>query len=204
MPPRPLEIAHLDPDPLVTLSGWIDEAYRAGEPEPGQMILATVDGDGQPQARAVLLRAIHEGALHFYTNRESAKARDLAARPRAAATFGWPALLRQVRVTGPVSELSGADSDAYFASRPRESQLGAWASPQSEVIVSREALDERLAEVERRFAGGEVPRPPFWGGYAVLAVSVEFWQGRPGRLHDRLRWRRAAPQEPWTLERLAP
>jgi pyridoxamine 5'-phosphate oxidase len=166
------------------------------------MTLATADQDGCPSARTVLLKDFDERGFVFYTNYDSPKARALAGNPRAALVFHWPDRERQVCVSGPVARLSDEESDAYFLTRPRESQLGAWASPQSRVIASREELDRRVAECERRFADREVPRPPYWGGFRLAPEVVEFWQGRPSRLHDRFRYRKAAGT--WVIERLAP
>jgi pyridoxamine 5'-phosphate oxidase len=170
--------------------------------EPNAVQLATADAEGRPSVRTVLVKSFDQRGVVFYTNYRSAKARDLAARPYASAVFVWLPLERQVRLSGPVAPLSRAETEAYFAARPRGSQLGAWASPQSEVVASRAALDAAYTEVERRFAGEDVPAPPHWGGYRLTPDAVEFWQGRPDRLHDRLRFRRA--QAGWTVERLAP
>lgn len=193
----------VDPDPVVQFRSWFDDAVAAETPEPAAMALATVDPDGRPTSRWVLLRGLDDRGFAFYTNRESAKARDLAAHPHAALTFGWLALHRSVRVTGPVQPLPDAESDTYFALRPRGAQIGAWASPQSAVLESREELERRVAEVQERFAGGDVPRPPHWGGYVVRPEAIEFWQGRPDRLHDRVRYARADGGA-WRIERLAP
>ena len=201
---RGLDAADLDPDPLAQFRAWYAEAEQAGVVEPNAMTLGTVDHGGRPAARYVLLRGLDaEHGFQFFTNLDSAKASDLAGRPAAALTFGWLDLHRQVRVAGPVTELPAAFSDAYWAGRPRPSRIGAWASPQSAVLADRDALDRLVAEAEERFAGGDVPRPPFWGGFGVVPETIEFWQGRRSRLHDRLRYRRG-PEGAWLVERLAP
>jgi len=198
-----LDVADVDRDPIVQFRLWFDEAVAEETVEPDAMTLSTVDAAGNPQARVVLLRGIDDRGFAFYTNRESAKGRELAAHPRAALTFAWLEIYRQVRVTGLVSQLPDADSDAYFATRPRGARIGAWASPQSAPLRDRAALEARVAEVAARFAGrDDVPRPPFWGGYVLRPEMVELWQGRPDRLHDRIRYRREG--EGWVIERLAP
>jgi pyridoxamine 5'-phosphate oxidase len=197
-----LDSADVDPDPVVQFRRWFDDAAAAAIAEPHAMTLSTVDAQGRPQARVVLLRGLDERGFAFYTNRDSAKGHELARAPHAALTFAWLPLHRQVRVTGPVSELPDDVSDAYFALRPRGAQIGAWASAQSAVLPDRAALDEAVARVRERFGDGEIPRPPHWGGYAVLPEVVELWQGRPNRLHDRLRYRRDGGR--WVVERLAP
>ena len=203
-----LEASDLGADPLAAFRRWFDEAVAHAPstppPEPNAMVLATVDADGRPAARAVLLKGIDERGLRFFTNLGSAKASHLAANPACALVFVWPAMARQVRVTGRARQVPTEESAAYFASRPRTSQLGAWASHQSEVIDGRGQLDRRLAEAEARYRGTEVPLPPFWGGYVVEPDSIEFWQGRRSRLHDRLRYSRPAPGREWTVERLSP
>lgn len=190
------------PNPVTQLQRWLDEAIAAKHPEPTAMTLATVDAAGDPAARVVLCKAIDERGLVFFTNYESDKGKQLAAHPRASASFFWILLERQVRVTGAVSEVARAESEAYFASRPRESQLGAWASAQSAVIAGRAAIEARLAEVTARFEGKDVPCPPRWGGYRIRLETMELWQGRPSRLHDRLRYTRKG--EAWQIERLSP
>lgn len=200
-----LSEADLADDPLRLFGEWFVDAVGAGVVEPNAMVLATVGADGWPQARTVLLKGYDHEGLRFFTNTGSDKAAALFATPRAALVFPWHAVERQVRVTGPVRPVSDGEVAAYFASRPRESQLGAWASPQSRVVASRAELEGLLGEAERRFpVGTEVPLPPGWGGYRVVPLSWEFWAGRPGRLHDRLRYRRADLGAPWRVERLAP
>jgi len=199
---RVLDEAAVAGDPLDQVRRWLADAVAAGVLQPDAMALATATPDGRPSARMVLVKGVDQRGLVFYTNRDSAKGRELAANPRAAAILHWQQLQRQVRVTGGVERLSEQDSAAYFATRPRGSQLAAWASHQSQVVASRGALEDRFAEMEQRFTGEEVPLPPWWGGYRLEAEVVECWQGRPNRLHDRLRWTRQGAT--WRLERLAP
>jgi pyridoxamine 5'-phosphate oxidase len=197
----PLRRSDLDPDPIAQFGEWFAIAAREA-PLPEAIALATVDEAGSPDARMVLLKGVDEAGFRFFTNYESAKAAQLAAVPAAALIAYWRELDRQVRARGPVERLPEAESDAYFATRPRSSQLGAWASPQSLQIGSRSELDGRVDELERRFAGVEVPRPPSWGGYVLRARAIEFWQGQVGRLHDRFRY---TPEDGgWRIERLAP
>jgi pyridoxamine 5'-phosphate oxidase len=185
------------------LQSWFQAAQSAATiVEPTAIQLATVDGAGRPSVRTVLVKTLDERGIVFYTNYGSAKAADLGAHPVAAAVFAWLALERQARLTGPVEKVSRAETEAYFASRPRGSQLGAWASPQSSVVASRAELEAQVAEVEARFGDGSVPAPPDWGGYLLRPESVEFWQGRADRLHDRLRYRHTGST--WVIERLAP
>jgi pyridoxamine 5'-phosphate oxidase len=185
------------------LGAWFAAAVADPEVlEPNAIQVATVDGTGRPSVRTVLAKRIDERGIVFYTNYDSAKARDLSADRRAAAVFVWLAHHRQVRLSGTVAKVSRQETEAYFATRPRESQLGAWVSPQSQVIESRAALDALTAEVEERFDAEPVPAPPYWGGYLLAPESVEFWQGRVGRLHDRIRFRR--DDTTWVRERLAP
>jgi pyridoxamine 5'-phosphate oxidase len=197
-----VELGDLDADPILAFGGWLADAVAAGLPEPTAMTLATADADGVPSARTVLLKGHDERGFVFHTNRDSHKGRDLAANPRAACVFLWRPLDRQVVIAGRVEPVSDEESDAYFRTRPRVRQLGAWASRQSSVLASRAALDERLAEVAARFGDGEVPRPPYWGGYRVVPFTIEFWHAHPKRLHDRLRFRRTAAG--WAPERLSP
>lgn len=190
-----------DPQPL--LVRWLDDAVTAGVVEPNAMALGTVGAEGRPSVRVVLLKGLDEEGLVFFTGYESRKSRDLAVEQWAAATLLWYVIGRQVRVEGPVSRLGARDSDAYFATRPRDSQLAAWASPQSQVVPGRHDLERRLAEVAGRFRDDEkVPRPVGWGGLRLRPQVVEFWQGREGRLHDRLRYRRV--DETWERDRLGP
>jgi pyridoxamine 5'-phosphate oxidase len=190
------------PDPIAMFRRWYDEAHAAGLHEPNAMVVATVSADFAPAARLVLLKGVTDEGFAFYTNTGSRKGTELAGNPRVALLFPWHPLERQVRVDGTATLLSRAEVDAYFAVRPRGSQLGAWASHQSSVVSGREELLAAYDDAERRYADGEVPTPPEWGGYLVHPESVEFWQGRPGRMHDRLVYRRTA--DGWRTERLAP
>jgi len=196
--------ADLDPDPIEAFRAWLAEAVAAELPEPTAMVVATATPEGVPSARNVLLKALDRRGFVFYTNRTSRKGTELAANPRAALVFLWKGLERQVLVTGRVESVDGDEADAYFATRPRGSQLSAWASRQSSVVAGRETIETWWAEAEEKFWDTPVPRPPFWGGYRVVPDTIEFWRGRPSRLHDRLRFRRSSPTEAWVLERLSP
>ena len=198
-----MDLPDLDPDPHVQFDRWFAEAEAAGVRYPEQMALATATRDAVPSVRMVLLKS-HDGrGLVFYTNRSSRKAAELEANPRVSAVLYWELQNRQVRVEGTVERVPDDESFAYFRTRPRESQLGAWASPQSRAVASRAELAQRVDEIERRFAGhDEVPLPPFWGGYRIIATAIEFWQGQPNRLHDRLRYE--LTDGVWTRERLGP
>ena len=204
---RGLDLADLADDPVEMFRGWLDETVASGLHEPNAMVVTSVSAAGRPSSRMVLLKGLDERGFVFYTNLESRKAREIEANPHVSLLFPWQDLQRQVRVEGTASPVSAEENEAYFASRPRESQLGAWASPQSRVVASRSALDERYGGVLAQFAElDDVPLPPFWGGLRVEPETVEFWQGRKGRMHDRLVYRRAAddPSAPWTVDRLAP
>jgi pyridoxamine 5'-phosphate oxidase len=197
-----LDEADTDRDPLIVFQNWFAQAVAAKLPEPNAMTLATVTGQGRPAARVVLLKGFDERGFAFYTNHDGRKGQELAGCPFAALVFHWAELERQVRIEGSVTLVEPETADAYFASRPLGNRLGAWASPQGQVIASRAALDELWHATQTRFADGNVPRPPNWGGYRVLPEVIEFWQGRPSRMHDRLQYTRSA--DGWTRVRLAP
>jgi pyridoxamine 5'-phosphate oxidase len=199
-----IDLGDVDADPVAQWHRWHGEASEGGVAEPNAMTVATVDADGVPDARIVLVRTVDDGGLVFFTNYQSAKSRQFEAAPVASAVFSWLDLHRQVRLRATVQRVSDAESDAYFASRPRASQLGAWASPQSEEIADRSVLEEQVIAFDERFADLPVPRPPHWGGWRLVPFEWEFWQGRPSRLHDRLRYRRDGVDAPWTISRLAP
>lgn len=191
-------------EPLSVLNAWYEEASRAGYPTPDAMTLATASPQGEPSARIVLFKGLVRGGIFFVTNYRSRKAHELEENPRAALVMHYPQLERQVRVEGRVERASEAESDAYFNERPRGSQVGAWASPQSQPIASRGRLDALTQEVEERFNGQPVSRPAFWGGYLVFPSRVELWLGRPDRLHDRFLYERDGDAAPWRITRLAP
>jgi pyridoxamine 5'-phosphate oxidase len=202
---RELRRAELHPDPIRQFLRWFDDAEAAGVVLPNAMALATTGADGRPSVRHVLLREADQRGFVFYTNHGSRKGRQLGENPRAALVFLWKPLDRQVSVTGDARRVDDAESDAYFATRPREAQIGAWASAQSSVLRDRHELEERVEEVSARFADAPIPRPPHWGGYRLSPDTVEFWQGRPFRLHDRFLYTRDADEPTgWRVERLSP
>ena len=197
-----LDEASVARDPLLQFSRWFQEALNCGFAEPNAMALATADAGGRPSVRIVLLKGFDERGFAFYTNYQSRKGRELAENPRAALLFHWVELERQARIEGRVEKVSPEESDEYYASRPLGSRIGAWASPQSSVLAHREELEAKLAELTTKY-GGNPPRPPHWGGYRLVPDVLEFWQGRPNRLHDRVRYCREALGL-WKIERLAP
>ena len=197
----PLRREDLDEDPIAQFDRWFEDAKAGVAVLPEALTLATTDEQGRPSARIVLLKGFDQSGFTFFTNYDSRKSRELAANPHAALVFWWPPLERQVRIEGTVSRVSESESNAYFATRPRGSQLGAWASNQSGTIEEG-VLEERLSEIEKRFADSEVPRPPHWGGFRLRPEMIELWQGRPNRLHDRFRYLRTGDR--WAIDRLAP
>ncbi|HEY2812482.1 MAG TPA: pyridoxamine 5'-phosphate oxidase [Acidimicrobiales bacterium] len=196
-----MDVTDVDPDPFVQFQRWLADA-QAELPEPSAMVLATADASGRPLARHVLLKGIDDRGFVWFTNYESAKARDLAENPRASLVFPWFPIRRQVIVAGTASTIDPAESDAYFATRDRSSQIGAWASPQSEEIPDRAFLEQRVLEIEARFDGLPVPRPRHWGGYRLVPDRIELWHNQPDRLHDRLRYLRTG--NGWRIVRIAP
>ncbi len=192
------------PSPWELFAKWYAEAEKAEINDPNAMILSTVGSGGFPSARAVLMKGYDEDGFVFYTNRQSRKGRELAANPVAGLVFHWKSLQRQVRIEGYVAAIGEAESDEYFSSRPRGSQIGAWASSQSRPLADRAELEAKVKEVGLRYLGKTIPRPPHWGGYRVVPQMIEFWQGRQFRLHDRIVYSRPVPQSPWTWERLYP
>jgi pyridoxamine 5'-phosphate oxidase len=199
------DVGDVDPDPIVQVERWLAEWMAVAPNEPTAVVLATAGADGFPTARTVLLRGLDQRGFTVFTSYDSRKGLDLAANPHASLLFAWVPVLRQVNVRGSMAPIDRAESEAYFATRPRGSQLAAWASQQSSVLPDRTALEARFAEAEARFDGGDVPCPPYWGGYRLLPTSIELWQGRPSRMHDRLRYERTDPTtSDWQIVRLSP
>jgi pyridoxamine 5'-phosphate oxidase len=199
---EPLDREDVDPDPFVQVQRWYDAWSEVAPREPSAAVLATAGADGRPAARTVLVRGLDERGCTFFTNYDSRKGTDLAENPHASLLFQWVPVLRQIEFVGPVERVSAEESDAYFASRPRGSQLAAWASAQSREVADRAELEARFAEVEAEYGDGPVPRPPHWGGFRLVPDTIELWQGRPNRLHDRLRYVRDG--DSWRITRLNP
>jgi pyridoxamine 5'-phosphate oxidase len=191
-------------DPFAVFAAWMADAAKSEPHEPEAMALASVDENGRPDVRMVLLKGADATGFVFYTNTESAKGRELQANPHAALCFHWKSLRRQVRVRGPAGPVSDAEADAYFATRPKDSQIGAWASAQSRPMQGRFAFEREIAKYAAGYALAKVPRPPHWSGFRVVPLEMEFWRDRPFRLHDRLVYRRSSPDAPWRTERLYP
>jgi pyridoxamine 5'-phosphate oxidase len=191
-------------DPFALFKLWLEEAWATEINDPEAMTLATVDAEGLPDARMILCKGADARGLVFYSNIDSAKGRELKSQPRAAALFYWKSLRRQARFRGAVSEVTASESDAYFASRPRGSQIGAWASAQSRPLASRADLEAAVGAYERRFGSGEVPRPEYWRGYRLAPIEIEFWRDRPSRLHERVRFTRSTPESTWEKRLLYP
>ncbi len=194
--------SNLPDSPIAFFKTWLDEAVKSEVMEPNAMSLATADKDGTPNVRMVLLKGIEGETIHFYTNYESEKGKELADNPQASVAFWWPELERQVRISGSVEKISKKESTDYFHSRPRESQIGAWSSNQSREVMNRVDLQNRYEKIKKKFEGADIPKPEFWGGYQINIKKIEFWQGRPGRLHDRIKY--VKNSEEWTKSRLQP
>ncbi len=200
---EPLDESMVDPDPFRQFEIWFESAIKAGVPDPHAMVVATVSRAGNPSARVVLLRGFERNGFVFYTNYQSHKGSDLLQNPNVAAVFFWSEIDRQIRIEGQVEKVAPEESDKYFHSRPRESQMSAWASDQSKVVVNRAELDKSFEKYEEQFAGGPVPRPDKWGGFRMIPTTFEFWQGRPNRMHDRILYELNSTGR-WEIKRLAP
>jgi pyridoxamine 5'-phosphate oxidase len=202
---EPLDVGDVDPDPVVQVRRWTADWTRHAPKEPAAAVLATAGADGRPSARNVLVRGLDERGLAFFTNYESRKGQDLAENGHGALLFSWVAVNRQIELVGPIHRVDRRETEVYWATRPRDSQIGAWASDQSTVLPDRAALEARFADAEARFAGQDVPCPPHWGGFRLVPDTVELWLGRPNRLHDRLRYSRdPVTASGWRIERLSP
>lgn len=199
---KPLEESKVDKDPIIQFTAWFDEAVSSQVLDPNAMVLSTVSSQGKPSSRVVLLRGIEDGKFNFYTNYNSHKSREMISNPHVALNFFWVELSRQIRIEGKVEKLSEEVSNQYFGTRPRESQLGAWASNQSDKLENRKQLEENLLTYQEKFEEKTVPRPPYWGGFAIRPETIEFWQGRPNRLHDRIVY--ILENGKWNIMRLAP